>query len=191
MQEEGWVVCRAFKKPSPNQNQAINGAWINNYNHHQQQAYYDNLKINNNQFIRTPSFSDAMTPTHMVNSLDQLSSLQHDPYDCDHHHRHHDQQQQHHFLPTNNESSCFDVNELVQLPNLESPTLSASFGTNDDTKKNINHDDPCLEWNNVNFDGLLSSSSQIAGTLPSSYPNLPQTCDQLQAQNHCGFGNFC
>ncbi|XP_022156579.1 NAC domain-containing protein 30-like [Momordica charantia] len=157
-QEEGWVVCRAFKKPSPNQNQSI-GAWNGPY-HHQQQAFYD-LKNNTTEFVRSPSFSGAMTSSHLLNNSDQL------PYASD---------QQQHFLP------AYDVNQLVQLPSLESPTLSPSFGTNE-TKINNNHDHgPCPEWNVDLMNDLLSSSS--------NYPNLPQTCE-LQAHNPCGFGNFC
>ncbi|KAG7037227.1 NAC domain-containing protein 30, partial [Cucurbita argyrosperma subsp. argyrosperma] len=109
--EEGWVVCKAFKKPNPNQNQGI-GGWNNNGYHNQNQGYYD-LK-NNPQFVRSPSFSDGMTPTHMLNS----SCLEYP-----------------HFVPNNNHSSCFNINQLIQLPSLESPTLSPSFDTNE-TKRN-------------------------------------------------------
>ncbi|XP_022981928.1 NAC domain-containing protein 30-like [Cucurbita maxima] len=112
-QEEGWVVCKAFKKPNPNQSQGI-GGWNNNGYHNQNQGYYD-LK-NNAQFVRSPSFSDGMTPTHMLNS----SCLEYQ-----------------HFVPNNNHSSCFDINQLIQLPSLESPTLSPSFDTNE---KKRNHD---------------------------------------------------
>ncbi|XP_038899845.1 NAC domain-containing protein 30-like [Benincasa hispida] len=156
VQEEGWVVCRAFKKPNPNQNQVI-GAW----NSHQHQAlHYDlrNNNSNNSQFVRSPSFSDAMTPhTQMVNSSDQQLSNLHHSYAFDLHHHQLQQQQDYRF---------------IQLPNLESPTLSTSFGTNE-TKINNNHDGPYLEWN-VDFDDLLSSS-QIVETSSSSYPNLAQT----------------
>lgn len=154
MQEEGWVVCRAFKKPSPNQNQVI-GAW-NSYQH--QALYYDlknNTNNNNSQFVRSPSFSDAMTPhTHMVNSSDQQLPNLHNPYTSNLHHH-----------------------QLVQLPNLESPKLSTNFGTNEikiHNYNNNNHDGPCLEWNNVDLDVLLSTS-QIVETPHSSYPNLSQT----------------
>ncbi|CAK9309643.1 unnamed protein product [Citrullus colocynthis] len=154
VQEEGWVVCRAFKKPSPNQNQVI-GAW-NSYQHGA--LYYDlknNTNNNNSQFVRSPSFSDAMTPhTYMVNSSDQQLPNLHNPYTSDLHHH-----------------------QLVQLPNLESPKLLTSFGTNEikiNNYNNNNHDGPCLEWNNVDLDGLLSPS-QIVETSHSSYPNLSQT----------------
>ncbi|XP_023554182.1 NAC domain-containing protein 30-like [Cucurbita pepo subsp. pepo] len=142
VQEEGWVVCRAFKKPSPTQNQAI-GAW-NSYQH---QALYYDLKNNNNN----STFSDAMIPTHMVNSSDQLPNY----------HLQLLQQQQQNY-------------QLVQLPSLESPTLSTNFETNETKRNNNNnHDDPCLEWN-VNLDDILCSS-QIVETSCSSYPNLPET----------------
>ncbi|KAL0560580.1 hypothetical protein IC582_000989 [Cucumis melo] len=156
--QASWVVCRAFRKPSPNQNQVI-GPW-NSYQH---QALYYDLKNNNNnnnsQFVRSPSFSDAMTPhTNMVNSSDQHLSNFHQAYGSD---LGHHQQQNYQF---------------VQLPNLESPTLSTSFGTNEtkiNNNNNNNHNGPCLEWN-VDLDDFLSSS-QIVETSPSSYPNLPQT----------------
>ncbi|KAI5555429.1 hypothetical protein POPTR_019G083600v4 [Populus trichocarpa] len=61
-QEEGWVVCRAFKKPSPNQRQGFE-AWSH--------AYY----LNDINHARPPSFSDTVTTAHnMVRPNQELDS---------------------------------------------------------------------------------------------------------------------
>ncbi|CAK9155479.1 unnamed protein product [Ilex paraguariensis] len=62
--EEGWVVCRAFKKPSPNQKQGFN-AW--NYGYH----------IGNNSISRPPSFPDITKPMHASN---QHTDFHHLPF---------------------------------------------------------------------------------------------------------------
>ncbi|KAH7861665.1 hypothetical protein Vadar_029095 [Vaccinium darrowii] len=51
--EEGWVVCRAFKKPSPHHKQGF-GSW--------NRSYYTS---NSNDF-GMPSYSDAIGTTHQV-----------------------------------------------------------------------------------------------------------------------------
>ncbi|KAK1403667.1 NAC domain-containing protein [Heracleum sosnowskyi] len=84
-QEEGWVVCRAFKKPIPNQRQG-NGNWNNGYNY---------FRSDNN--FASSSFQDMLNnPVHAVmqnqstnyyqvpfDSLDQQQISNHAHFDID------------------------------------------------------------------------------------------------------------
>lgn len=62
-QEEGWVVCRAFKKPIPNSKPSGYEAWNNNHNHC---SYYvrDNNNNNNNTSHATTLNASNNTPIH-------------------------------------------------------------------------------------------------------------------------------
>ncbi|XP_065847194.1 NAC domain-containing protein 30 [Euphorbia lathyris] len=64
-QEEGWVVCRAFKKPIPNQRPGFE-AW----NH---PNYYNPNNINHS-FSRPPHFSDSITTLNPTNFQHPFSS---------------------------------------------------------------------------------------------------------------------
>ncbi|KZV40900.1 hypothetical protein F511_05145 [Dorcoceras hygrometricum] len=105
-QEEGWVVCRAFKKPNPTQNQCLE-AW-NNPN------YYT---INHNMsasFSSTPSCSTAIL------------------HNCG--------TSFHRFQQTGTAAAVnpFDQNPMVELPKLDSPLISTSFPTMNDSE-NFEH----------------------------------------------------
>ncbi|RQO99301.1 hypothetical protein POPTR_013G113100v4 [Populus trichocarpa] len=152
-QEEGWVVCRAFKKPIPNQRQGFE-AW----NH----AYY----VNNINHARPPSFSDTVTTTHTVHP-NQSASF-HQPFSSSSDLISHQE-----FLDNNN--------RLVELPQLDSPsTLSTSFApkegnfhqTNEDyDDERSNNSSQYIDWKSL--DTLLAS--QVNDSSTSSFPlqNFP------------------
>ncbi|EYU22848.1 hypothetical protein ABFS82_03G110300 [Erythranthe guttata] len=72
-QEEGWVVCRAFKKPNPSHKQ---GGWNNNgYYIRNSTGYYNN---------RPPSYPSTSSSTLMCNydpALNQESNFLQSPFD--------------------------------------------------------------------------------------------------------------
>jgi len=152
-QEEGWVVCRAFKKPIPNQRQGFE-AW----NH----AYY----VNNINHARPPSFSDTVTTTHTVHP-NQSASF-HQPFSSSSDLISHQE-----FLDNNN--------RLVELPQLDSPsTLSTSFAPKEGNFHQINEDydeersnnsSHYIDWKSL--DTLLAS--QVNDSSSSSFPlqNFP------------------
>ncbi|KAM7510912.1 hypothetical protein LguiB_009787 [Lonicera macranthoides] len=144
-QEEGWVVCRAFKKPIPSQKQS-NG-------------YY----FSNNDNFRPPSFQDTMnTPFLHQNHPSNFHQPIFGSEALSNHTR-------------------FD-NQLIELPQLDSPTVSTSLATNEDHDHGtINNANQYIGWENL--DNLLSSK-RIEPAL-STYPNMPLIpCDsELDAQN--------
>ncbi|THG13285.1 hypothetical protein TEA_000158 [Camellia sinensis var. sinensis] len=98
--EEGWVVCRAFKKPSPNHKQGFQ-AWNN--------AYY---AMDNGNF-NLPSCSDSVAPMQMVYTNQGIAFPQ-SPFGSEQ-----DLISNHTHLE----------NQLVELPQLDSPSLSESLAT--------------------------------------------------------------
>ncbi|XP_040998031.1 NAC domain-containing protein 30-like isoform X2 [Juglans microcarpa x Juglans regia] len=189
-QEEGWVVCRAFKKPSPNHRQGFE-AWAHGYYHR------------DNSQVRPPAFSDLVgssTTTHeevlnpnqaatfddrqpiiMINSVRQELVCSH--------------------------GSNLLTNQLIELPQLDSPsTLSTSLATKEGNLQhngialNEDFDDErssitshYIDWRN--FDDLLSSQifSTTATTNSFPHPNLPliaQENEVLEAQNYNAGGHF-
>ncbi|XVF30006.1 hypothetical protein REPUB_Repub16aG0020100 [Reevesia pubescens] len=170
-QEEGWVVCRAFTKPSPNQRQGFE-AW----NH----AYY----IRDNSQIRPPiSISDIGSTSHHHLHTNQGSSF-YESYGSEQE------------LVSNN-NNFLDSQQVIELPQLDSPTtfspsLAAKEGfqgnqlvTNDQDcnyEEKSNNSSQYIDWKNL--DNLLAS--QLTDT--TSYPYqtaalIPQNY-QLDAQEH-------
>ncbi|KAJ9167147.1 hypothetical protein P3X46_021818 [Hevea brasiliensis] len=160
-QEEGWVVCRAFKKPIPNQRPSYIEAWDNH-------AYCAN--------IRPPSFSDTLTTTHMAIHPNQTASFhQQLPFGSD---------------PADQLVSShpfLENNQLIDLPQLDSPnTLSTSFATKEgfhnnngvssedfDEQRSNNSSTQFIDWKNL--DSLLASQvNNSTSSFPA--PNLlPQS----------------
>ncbi|KAL3513548.1 hypothetical protein ACH5RR_026265 [Cinchona calisaya] len=106
-QEEGWVVCRAFKKPCPSHKQGYE-AWSN--------AYY----IREHGKYQPPSFPDKSTSSmHTMNPMTNLrENFQHVSYPSD-------QQEL-----ISNYASRFD-NQFIELPQLDSPSISTSLAKKD------------------------------------------------------------
>ncbi|KAK6129595.1 hypothetical protein DH2020_036666 [Rehmannia glutinosa] len=162
-QEEGWVVCRAFKKPNPSHKQGYE-AWNN--------AYYIR---NNNNIYRPPSYP---TPNQMRNynsTPNQATNFHQPPI----------------LFPL--ETSPFEISQMVDLPNLDSPSISTSFATNDNNfehstvlaseeieDEKSNFGDQFCDWKS--FDKLIGSSSSYGYTnMPLVIPNND---DEIGAQNH-------
>lgn len=103
MQEEGWVVCRAFKKPIPNQRQR-NGNWNNGY-------YFQS----DNNFAPSSIQDRLINPVHTV-VQNQSTNYYEVPFDSL------DQQQ-----------FSNHAHELIDLPQLDSPsTISTSLDLDQD-----------------------------------------------------------
>ncbi|XP_068661799.1 NAC domain-containing protein 105-like [Aristolochia californica] len=70
-QEEGWVVCRAFRKPTPNQRRSNNDAWEPNY------------FLRNDHELGSQTLADVINsnPTHVINSY-MTDPLCHDEGFC-------------------------------------------------------------------------------------------------------------
>ncbi|KAA8546318.1 hypothetical protein F0562_002943 [Nyssa sinensis] len=164
-QEEGWVVCRAFKKPSPNHKKGFE-AW----NH----AYY----VRDFGNVRPPSFPNMLSPIHVVYQ-NQGASF-------------HDQ------LTLTSEQDLvskrtFMDNQLVELPQLDSPSISTSLANKEGLGHNgianqeysderSNHGTQYIDWKNL--DNLVASQLTEPASLPhSNFPLIPQDCE-LDAQSN-------
>ncbi|XP_071722973.1 NAC domain-containing protein 30-like [Rutidosis leptorrhynchoides] len=155
--EEGWVVCRAFKKPSPSHRQGYE-AW----NH----AYY--IRDMNNNIIRPPnSFSNANYNNINTHNLVQYSN------------------QGTSFSQASSSELAGDnnillMNEPPQL--LDSP---ASLSTRADFQHNANeeycedrdqtsnnlYNNNNIDWKNL--DNLLNDTTTFAFTNSNNFPSIP------------------
>ncbi|CAA0840869.1 NAC domain-containing protein 30 [Striga hermonthica] len=158
-QEEGWVVCRAFKKPTPNHKQGFEANW--NYNNMSSYA-----RLDFTQPSRLPGPTTSSLPNN--NYLDLLNNQ--------------------------GTTSLFNPlrNPLVELPNLDSPSISSKgFTANENnifedssvgrelldqgdfSNNNNHHQYVGKHWKS--FDRLLES--QVIGSPSSSsfvlQPNTP------------------
>ncbi|XP_006351930.1 NAC domain-containing protein 30 [Solanum tuberosum] len=162
-QEEGWVVCRAFKKPSPSNNNIA-------YN------YY--MRGTNTSYSTRPPPSLSQIPSYNINinPLNQTSNFNHQfPFN-------------HQVSSQNN--IVYDNNQLVihELPQLDSPTISTSLATNDhqgqnSMNNNNNEDQFCDEWNidDKLFAPQVIMNMEAPSSSSYSYPNFPLVDDD---QNH-------
>ncbi|GFP81306.1 NAC domain-containing protein 7 [Phtheirospermum japonicum] len=163
-QEEGWVVCRAFKKPSPSHKQ---GGFEQAHWNNMSSCYYGRLSDYNNRPPSFPSTSSSTTLLHNLNLLNQGTSNNNN---------------------NNQPLSNFDQNQLVELPNLhDSPSISTSFAANDNMFEDTNDHQYSSEWKS--FDKLLES--QVIGTSSFvQHPNMPllphinDGDDVIDAQTH-------
>lgn len=126
MQEEGWVVCRAFKKPNPNQRQG-NGNWNNGY-------YF---RSDNN--FASSSIQDLLVHPVMQNQTTNYNYQV--PFDSL------DQQQI-------SNHAHFDQ-ELMDLPHLDSPsTISTSLDPEQDKNNHFNCYDDTKNVQNLHMPKL-------------------------------------
>ncbi|GMH21797.1 hypothetical protein Nepgr_023639 [Nepenthes gracilis] len=126
-QEEGWVVCRAFKKPCPSHRQGFE-AWSHNY------------YVRNNMLIGSSPMLDSNQACASFNQ--QLT-----PFDFD-------QELMADDIKLN------DNDQTVDLPQLDSPSISTSLATKEGfqgvNNLEYNYDDKsndCWDF----FDGMISS----------------------------------
>ncbi|KAK1299954.1 NAC domain-containing protein 7 [Acorus calamus] len=138
-QEEGWVVCRAFRKPSPNQRQRLN-MW------------------NPHNCIREVEFgeSDGINhPAHIIDYIFQGSNVGEASFAPN--------------LDLESERTC--INQVVELPKLDSPSFETSFNTTGSSDHQQQRNDNCggqfVDWNVL--DKLLATQSrETASYLTSS-----------------------
>ncbi|KAH6776673.1 vascular related NAC-domain protein 7 [Perilla frutescens var. hirtella] len=169
-QEEGWVVCRAFKKPNPSHKQFEAWSYMRNMNNSSSSSSYMPPSYPN-----TPNLMQIFEPNS--NQTQGTNNFHHQPP-----------------FPTSS-NSPFD-SQMVEIPKLDSPSISTSFATNDtcsfaneeaheDSKSSFgNH---FSEWKS--FEKLLGSSShQLIGSSSYDYTNivmpLPPHSEELDAQSH-------
>lgn len=182
MQEEGWVVCRAFRKPTPNHRQGFEP-----WNH---SCYIRDCS--HVRSISDQSHSDIVAATHLVHPNHQGTNFQ-QPFGSDN--------QQLDYIPAGN-NSFFDNNQLIELPQLDSPTISTSLAAkdqglhrnnnniisiNEDCEEERSNNNGAGQCNNVtdwkNLDNLLES--QVLMPFQNTMPLTPQNFE-LEAQGHVG-----
>ncbi|KAE9618354.1 putative transcription factor NAM family [Lupinus albus] len=105
-QEEGWVVCRAFRKPIPSHRPGFE-PWCGN-----QQPHY----FRDQSYARPLTFADILNETHnnVLQSAEGSSFNSIIPFNSE----------QQEFLP--NHTAIMDKKQLIELPQLHSPTASLS-----------------------------------------------------------------
>ncbi|KAK1258491.1 NAC domain-containing protein 7 [Acorus gramineus] len=137
-QEEGWVVCRVFRKPSPNQRQRLN-TW------------------NPHNYIREADFreSDGINhPAHIIDYIFQGNNVGEASFAPN--------------LDLQSERAC--INQVVELPKLDSPSVETSFNTTGSSDHQHQRNDNCggqfVDWNVL--DKLLATQSREAASYSTS-----------------------
>ncbi|XP_028782880.1 LOW QUALITY PROTEIN: NAC domain-containing protein 30-like [Neltuma alba] len=186
-QEEGWVVCRAFTKPSPTQPRQSFECWGS------QAHFSDQIS----SITSPPSISfTSETLNQVLYPTNEGTSFIH-PFTSNHHHQQ--------FLSNDTVLDDHNSSQLVELiPQLDSPTASLSARavkqngfTNEDsygqerTSNNNNvNDGQGIDWKSL--DSLFTSqfADDTATAAYFSQPNLPlvphssHDLQVLQPQNH-------
>ncbi|OAY80369.1 NAC domain-containing protein 30 [Ananas comosus] len=161
-QAKGWVVCRAFQKPTPNQR-----PYYNNFN----STYYNNI----NDRIRPDALANfSSTPTHLMDSYPGSSF-----------------HQQHMVSNEEIESKQMLLNQVIEIPQLDSPSLSNSLSTKEffdgnissgigeSGNRRIDSQGQIIDWKVL--DSLLSS--QFNEMASSETPIFPVNDCEGEAQN--------
>ncbi|OVA10903.1 NAC domain [Macleaya cordata] len=177
MQDEGWVVCRAFKKPTPSHRQGYE-AW----NH----AYY--LK--------------AAHDHAGLRSFDNITSSSMQLADSNYHNHQGSVNFQQQYLGCDQELGSklthLDDNQLMELPQLDSPSISTSLATKEgldpnniesfDDEKN-NYGGQFVDWKAV--DRLLASQLTEMTSPPNTNLSsvIPQNYD-VNAHRNQQAGNY-
>lgn len=166
-QEEGWVVCRAFRKPSPSYRQGYE-AWCSTTNS-QQHFFRDQ------NYGRPLSIADILNETN--NNVPPEGSSFSNPFSSDH---------QQHLNILSNQTVIRDK-QLIELPQLDSPTASFAIKecnqqqhhnnglTNEefcsDEIRSNNNGQQGIDWKSL--DNLFGSSQLMSDSAYFSHPNLP------------------
>ncbi|KAL3641401.1 hypothetical protein CASFOL_016369 [Castilleja foliolosa] len=177
-QEEGWVVCRAFKKPNPSTKQGYEG-WNN--------AYY--IRNNNINIYKPPSYQSNNNLMHNYDSTPNQIPSYNQPQ----------------IFPIKSCHSPFE--NMVDIQNLDSPNTNDNSFDHSFLAGNekIIEDDQKGEFGNQfcdwkSFDKLISSSQVIGSSSSSSnygYPNMGLVHNNnldheiLEAQNHFSYALEC
>ncbi|XP_077247594.1 NAC domain-containing protein 37-like isoform X2 [Tasmannia lanceolata] len=146
-QEEGWVVCRAFKKQIPNQRQSFD-TWNPNY-------YF----MRDHDRVGLQTLEDVIRPTQFVDSYQGRNFHEQSP-----------------IYEQEIGSKQTHLNQLLELPQLESPSLSTSLAAKEGFEPSVttdeekfNKEEQFIDWKML--DCLLASQSYDATA--SSNSNLP------------------
>ncbi|XP_019451078.1 PREDICTED: NAC domain-containing protein 30-like [Lupinus angustifolius] len=184
--EEGWVVCRAFRKPTPSQRPGFE-PWCNSSQH---QHYF-----RDQSHARPLTIADILNETHNVLHSTEDTSFNSFPFSSE----------QQEFLP--NQNVIMDHKQLIELPQLDSPTASLSatlaikecnqlqyHNNNGLTIEEYCSDERCNNNNNgqvggvdwKSLDNLFASQLTDSSEVYFSHQNLPLMMPHshdLQAQN--------
>ncbi|GAB4861433.1 hypothetical protein Ancab_036635 [Ancistrocladus abbreviatus] len=164
-QEEGWVVCRAFKKPSPSHRQGFE-AW----NHH----YY----LRNNTHIGSPSVPHIASPILDSNQACTSHHQQLQSFGFDQEYLVTSDNTNYAIEQHRNSINPADDNQLVDLPRLDSPSLSTSLATNEGFNSISTEDYDEKSGSNWNF-----FDSLVAPQIPHQHDHFDQ---QLHSDNQVG-----
>ncbi|KAG4910689.1 hypothetical protein JHK87_056805 [Glycine soja] len=166
-QEEGWVVCRAFRKPSPSHRQGFD-PWCSTSSQ-QQHFFRDQIQ----SYARPLSIADILNETNNVPHPVEGTSFSHS-FNSD------DQQHLNNII--SNQTAIIMDKQLLELPQLDSPTASLAIKEcNQQQHNGLTNEEYCsdersnssaqgIDWKS--FDNLFGSQlSDNAAYF--SHPNLP------------------
>ncbi|CAN8235365.1 unnamed protein product [Cochlearia groenlandica] len=184
VQEEGWVVCRAFTKPIPNQRPLCYEPWQNHL--------YQVDNTNNYSSTSTLNTSHhhhhigASSSSHNLNQILMTNN---------------------HYNTNNVPSSMHQYGNNIELPQLDSPSLSPSLGNNKDHNHNESFEQGeeksfnCVDWRTL--DSLLETQvthpQNPSGVFMSSFetqsyhltPSMHQNYNnEIDANIHHSLGCF-
>ncbi|WJX14231.1 hypothetical protein P8452_04526 [Trifolium repens] len=184
-QEEGWVVCRAFKKPSPSHRPGYE-PWYSNSNQHQHQQPQYFGDDQSYATTRPLSITDILHENRLLLQHNNPAAEEGTSFS---HHFNNDQQ----FL-SNQTTLVMDNKQLIELPQLDSPTTSFAikestqngFITNEDqcSDERSNNGSQVIDWKSL--DNLFTSSHQFTDTtnyFSNPLMMIPHNQHELQSQN--------
>ncbi|XP_010415913.1 PREDICTED: NAC domain-containing protein 30 [Camelina sativa] len=179
VQEEGWVVCRAFRKPIPNQRPLGYEPWQNQLYHVESSNNYASSATMN-----TSHHIGASSSSHNLNQMLMSSN---------------------HYNPNNASSSMHQYGN-IELPQLDSPSLSPSLGTNKDQNEGFEQEEEksfnCVDWRTLDSlletqvthsqnPNVLMSSFETQSYIPGpSFPSMHQNYNDVEANIHHSLGCF-
>ncbi|XP_019439062.1 PREDICTED: NAC domain-containing protein 30-like [Lupinus angustifolius] len=184
---EGWVVCRAFRKPTPSHRPGFE-PWCSSSQQQQQQHYF-----RDQSYARPLTIADILNETHVLHPAEDTSSFSSIiPFNLE----------QQEFLPN---QTFMDQKQLIELPQLDSPTVSLSaieecnqlqhhngitneeYSSDIERCNNNNEQDGAVDWKSL--DNLFASDSSAYFThqnLPFMMPHSHELQPRNQASHILG-----
>ncbi|RZC62489.1 hypothetical protein C5167_024246 [Papaver somniferum] len=188
--DEGWVVCRAFKKPTPSHRQGYE-AW----NH----AYYLKAAAQNSNYQGAgyQAFDSNATSSSSM-QLDN-SSYQQQQGNANFHHNYFGCGDQDQLGSSKHQYYNLDDNQVMELPQLESPSISTSLATTEfdgNNSTNVGYDDErnnygtqFVDWKSV--DRLLASELTEMPSSPHAIEALPPPQNSYSVNNQGSYFREC
>jgi len=171
------VVCRAFRKPIPNQRPLGYEPWQNQLYHvESSNNYSSSVTMNTSHHIGASSSSHNLNQMLMSNN---------------------------HYNPNNTSSSMHQYGN-IELPQLDSPSLSPSLGTNKDQNESFEQEEEksfnCVDWRTLDTlletqvihphnPNILMFETQSYNPAP-SFPSMHQSYNEVEANIHHSLGCF-